>query len=213
MALKTNYKDDIFTGDYRKYRQINNSDGTISLSDVTQYSQTGDKFGASDINATNQAVNQLNSDLTANSKHFSAAYDNTNDQYGFNVGGTFYAIGGGNPLSTKCKVKSILLCNASSIVSLKENGTYAASGTKSNTTELASWAKANCDFLSNAAPEAPNGTYRIKFTVSKDGYYTGHSLGNTPTLLTAGATISTPSNWYFNGYTMYLAYLGVEVPS
>lgn len=156
----------------------------------------------------------LNSDLSANSKHFSAAYNNTDDQYGFNVGGTFYAIGGGNPLSTKCKVKSILLCSPNSIVSLKEDGTYATSGTKSNTTELANWAKANCDFISNAAPESGSfATYRITFTVSKDGYYTGHSLGNTPTLLTAGSTITTPSNWYMNGYHSYLGYLGVELPS
>jgi len=96
MALKTNYKDDIFTGDYRKYRQINNSDGTISLSDVTQYSQTGDKFGASDINATNQAVNQLNSDLTAKVAGFTSgsytkvtglAYDSTNKKLGLKVNG------------------------------------------------------------------------------------------------------------------------------
>jgi len=95
MALKTNYKDDIFTGDYRKYRQINNSDGTISLSDVTEYSQTGDKFGASDINATNQAVNQLNSDLTAKVGNFTSgnykavtglAYDSTNKKLGLKVG-------------------------------------------------------------------------------------------------------------------------------
>lgn len=65
MALKTNYVDDIFDGDNRKYRQINNSDGTISLSDVTNYSQMGDKFGASDINATNTEVNELNTALTA----------------------------------------------------------------------------------------------------------------------------------------------------
>ena len=43
MALPTNYKDDVL-GDSmdgkRRYRVIENSDGTISLEDVTEYSQT-----------------------------------------------------------------------------------------------------------------------------------------------------------------------------
>lgn len=42
--LKTNYKDAQYTG-LRKYRQINNPDGTISLQDVTDYSVVGDNFG------------------------------------------------------------------------------------------------------------------------------------------------------------------------
>lgn len=56
MALKTDYKDDVFSGS-RKYIQTVNEDGTISLSDATQYEQQGDYFGANDINTTNEAVN------------------------------------------------------------------------------------------------------------------------------------------------------------
>lgn len=56
MALKTNYKDAVYTGN-RKYTQTNNADGTISLVDATAYSTEGDTFGATDINATNSAVN------------------------------------------------------------------------------------------------------------------------------------------------------------
>lgn len=55
MALKTNYKDDVFSG-RRKYRMINNADGTVSFEDVTEYSQVGDTFGAADINATNSDI-------------------------------------------------------------------------------------------------------------------------------------------------------------
>lgn len=55
-ALKTDYKDAVYTGN-RKYTQTNNADGTISLVDATAYSTEGDPFGATDINATNQAVN------------------------------------------------------------------------------------------------------------------------------------------------------------
>lgn len=60
-TLKTNYKDDIIaSGTSRKYAQTSNSDGTISLTDKTNYSQVGDAFGANDINKTNKNINQLN---------------------------------------------------------------------------------------------------------------------------------------------------------
>ena len=59
MSLKTDYKDDILAvGNLRKYQMIQNDDGTVSFQDVTQYEQTGDVFGAGDINKTNQAVNE-----------------------------------------------------------------------------------------------------------------------------------------------------------
>lgn len=61
MELKTDYKDDIIaSGTTRKYTMINNSDGTISLTDATEYQQEGDNFGGRDINETNVAVNRLN---------------------------------------------------------------------------------------------------------------------------------------------------------
>nr|DAO56934.1 MAG TPA: hypothetical protein [Caudoviricetes sp.] len=62
MALKTNYKDAVFSGE-RKYQEIFNPDGTKSFTDRTSYTTQGDRFGANDINATNRAVNAL-----ANSK-------------------------------------------------------------------------------------------------------------------------------------------------
>ena len=64
--LKTNYKDDVLDtskNTKRKYNTIQNSDGTISLEDVTEYTQKGDDFGAADINATNAKVNVLNESL------------------------------------------------------------------------------------------------------------------------------------------------------
>jgi hypothetical protein len=56
-ALKTNYKDDVFSGN-RKYTMINNSDGTVSFVDATVYSQKGDTYGSNDINTQNQAINE-----------------------------------------------------------------------------------------------------------------------------------------------------------
>lgn len=60
-TLPTNYQDDILnvsTEGKRKYRMVYNDDGTVSFDDVTPYDQEGSDFGAGDINATNEAVNQ-----------------------------------------------------------------------------------------------------------------------------------------------------------
>ena len=56
--LKTDYQDDMFTGS-RKYGMVTNEDKTISLIDMTEYTQEGDQFGSKDINDTNREVNRL----------------------------------------------------------------------------------------------------------------------------------------------------------
>lgn len=59
--LPTNFKDDILdtsVNTRRRYRVYENTDGTIELEDVTEYSQVGDEFGAGQINATNREVNK-----------------------------------------------------------------------------------------------------------------------------------------------------------
>lgn len=58
MALKTNYKDDVFEGN-RKYTLTQGGDGKYEIVDSTRYTVQGDTFGANDINATNSAVNAL----------------------------------------------------------------------------------------------------------------------------------------------------------
>lgn len=64
-TLKTDYVDAVFTGN-RKYTMTNNSDSTISLTDATSYTTEGTSFGASDINATNTAVNALIGSVNVN---------------------------------------------------------------------------------------------------------------------------------------------------
>ena len=62
MALRTDYKDDILdtsVNEKRKYNLITNSDGTVSLEDMTEYSQFGDSFGGADINRTNGEINRI----------------------------------------------------------------------------------------------------------------------------------------------------------
>lgn len=59
--LQTNFIDDILSpsNTARKYRVINNSDGTISLEDVTVYSQIGSPYGSKQLNESNAAINAL----------------------------------------------------------------------------------------------------------------------------------------------------------
>lgn len=61
MSLRTDYKNDMFAGK-RRYMVTENDDGTISLDDVTEYQQVGDIFSADDINTTNQAVNDIDTE-------------------------------------------------------------------------------------------------------------------------------------------------------
>ena len=64
--LKTNYKDDVLDtskNTKRKYKMIQNADGTVSFEDVTVYKQEGDSFGGADINATNEFCNSLNQSM------------------------------------------------------------------------------------------------------------------------------------------------------
>lgn len=67
MALKENYKDDILDASQntrRKYKMIQNADGTVSFEDVTSYSQNGDNFSAADINAITAKLNEIGSGST-----------------------------------------------------------------------------------------------------------------------------------------------------
>ena len=66
LDLRVDYQDDILDSSVntkRKYNIIENADGTKSLEDVSVYTQTGDTFGAVDINKTNQAILDLNQSL------------------------------------------------------------------------------------------------------------------------------------------------------
>lgn len=58
MPLKSDYKDAMYDGQ-RRYRLVQNEDGTYSLPDATTYTQAGDKFGANDINAVTGEINKM----------------------------------------------------------------------------------------------------------------------------------------------------------
>ena len=57
--LRTDYTDATFSGN-KKYRMINNDDGTVSFEDVTEYvNKTNSFFGAGDANQMNAGINEL----------------------------------------------------------------------------------------------------------------------------------------------------------
>lgn len=63
MALKTDYKDDILSSEMQGKRMYeityaNGGKEYVSIKDISTYDQTGDVFGAKDINETNDAVNK-----------------------------------------------------------------------------------------------------------------------------------------------------------
>ena len=71
--LPTNYKDAVWNGN-RKYNQIENSDGTVSFEDVTEYSQKENSFfGADDANKMNAAMNELAANMESVEENTKAA--------------------------------------------------------------------------------------------------------------------------------------------
>ena len=85
MALKTDYKDYKCSGS-RKYQEVDNGDGTVSFTDKTTYSQTGDSFGAEDINKITELVNKNNDQIetlkeSLNKKIFGFKRQRSNSNY------------------------------------------------------------------------------------------------------------------------------------
>lgn len=90
--LKTNYKDDVLDAsknEKRKFRMIQNDDGTVSFDDATEYTQQGDAFGAADINATNAKINEQSQSLSGLIKrkayHINNAKINANSGYNVTI--------------------------------------------------------------------------------------------------------------------------------
>lgn len=67
--MRTDWKDDVF--EQRKYNMTNNSDGTVSLTDATVYSQQGDAFGAKELNAIGAEINNLTDEVAETKKSVS----------------------------------------------------------------------------------------------------------------------------------------------
>lgn len=81
MPLKADYKDFIAPDGVRKYNLIYNSDGTVTLRDVTVYEQEGDYLSASVVNTTNTEANAIAAAV--------ADKANKSKSYSFNIPATW----------------------------------------------------------------------------------------------------------------------------
>ena len=93
--LKTNYKDDVLDtskNEKRKFRMIQNDDGTVSFDDATEYTQQGDNFGAADINATNAKINEQSQSLTKLNNKGLKALNSNYAAYYYKNGNTVYIV-------------------------------------------------------------------------------------------------------------------------
>lgn len=118
--LKTNYKDDVLDtskNEKRKFRMIQNDDGTVSFEDATEYTQQGDAFSAADINATNAKINEQNRSLTTfetGNINFVGSVDNITGTSGYVVKNGHIAIASfefsfktGYPFNGKAKIGTL----------------------------------------------------------------------------------------------------------
>jgi hypothetical protein len=91
MALKTNFTDDILAESMdgkRQYNIIENSNGTKSLEDVTDYQSVGSTFSAKNINETNEAVNNAVTSVEKLTENLTAS-DNLQFKFGKDGDGNY----------------------------------------------------------------------------------------------------------------------------
>lgn len=97
MALKTNYLDFI-SSTANRFAKVSLEDDTVvhakvKLEDITTYTQTGDTFGASDLNETNTQVNTNETNITTNASAISDNADDISTNTG-NISTNSIALGG-----------------------------------------------------------------------------------------------------------------------
>lgn len=82
--FRTDYKNDkllVSSNTRRKFRVIENSDGTVSFEDVTVYEQKGDNFSADEINAIHGGLNELDATVEVEAAKLAATSSRTAEAY------------------------------------------------------------------------------------------------------------------------------------
>lgn len=177
-TLPTNFKDDILAssmGSKRRYNVINNPDGTISLEDVTTYTQVGSTFGAAQINATNKAAN-----AAADASKIIDDYDTlmANTQAGYMAGAL--AVKELNSNLNKVKFGEITLQSTSQKIELGYKPKYimisckTATGSASNATSYAENNDGTVNFFTSSGTTTfPNSTTHTINSVDDTGFVVG----------------------------------------
>ena len=118
-TLPINFVDDILAqpmGGKRKFAITDNGDGTYSIEDVTEYTQIGSDFGASQMNQTNQAVND--------SCDKADVIDDLDDIVANQAGGMIAGAKAVAELISKTKVETFELIPSSNISTLAQKCYY-----------------------------------------------------------------------------------------
>lgn len=97
-ALKTNFKNDILSESMngkRRYKETQNSDGSISLDDVSSYDQVGSDFGAAELNEVVQTLYGFKNNaivFSADGKTITEAHDLGTTTTTFNDDGSITSV-------------------------------------------------------------------------------------------------------------------------
>lgn len=166
--LPTDYQDAVWNGN-RKYKMINNSDGTVSFEDVTKYSQKENSFfGANEANAMNAGMNELAANMKSvaeNAKTASTAAQTA----------TTKASEAANSASSAASSKSSAASSASTASSKATAASSSASAAANSATSAATHAK-------EAAASADKAkTLLYTGAGAHNAIYRGKYLGNTVT--------------------------------
>lgn len=219
--LPTNYKDAIWNGN-RKYRQINNADGTVSFEDVTEYSQKEDSFfGADDANAMNAGMNELAENMDSvekNAKEAKTAAETA----------TSKATAAANSQSAAANSASSAASSASTASSKATaagNSQTAAANSATAAAESAKEAKESADeaaTLLYTGAGSHNAVYRGKYLGSavtseqwaaiKDGSFTDLYIGDYWTIGDVNYRIAAFDYYYQTGDTSCTTHHVVIVP-
>lgn len=203
--LPTDYQDAVWNGN-RKYKMINNSDGTVSFEDVTEYSQKENSFfGADEANAMNAGMNELAANMESVAENAETA--STAAQTA-----TTKASEAASSASSAASSKTSAASSASTATSKASAASSSASAAASSASEAATSAEeaaASADeakTLLYSGAGAHNAIYRGKYlgTSVTAAQYAAISAGTFEDLYIGDYWVINGVNWRIAAFDYYL---------
>ena len=173
--LPTDYKDAVWNGN-RKYRQINNSDGTVSFEDVTEYSQKENSFfGAAEANQMNAAMNEL-------AENIESVKENATKAGTFAATASDKATAAANSASAAASFKSAAATSATNAANSARTATEKATAAGNAKTEAANSATAAANSATEAQESAAlTAALLYNNAGAHNAIYRGKNLGSSVT--------------------------------